>query len=98
MRCLIPLGACALVAAIPANAETVQSVRSLPTGMEVRTDKGVLTLEPWSDSVVHVRFGAPGYAGNYNPAVVAKPEKVRFAVRETPGAWLLSTARLRVQV
>src|SRR5438105_272690 len=88
----------ASAAAVPGHAEAVQSARTLPTGLEVRTDKGVLTLEPWSDSIVHVRFGPAGFAGNYNPAVIARPQAVRFNVRQAPDGWSLSTTKLTVRV
>ena len=70
----------------------------LPTGIHLGTERGALTIEPWSDSVVHVRFGPEGYAGNYNPSVIAQPGKVRFAVKRTSDGWVLSTARLRVRI
>lgn len=98
MRYFTALAACALAAASSAHAARVQSVRQLTTGLELRTSDGVLSLEPWSDSIVHVRFGPPDYAGNYNPSVIARPQVVHFAVHETPTAWLLSTPRLQVQV
>ena len=72
--------------------------RSLPTGIELGTERGSLTIEPWSEFVVHVRFGPEGYAGNYNPAVIAQPGKVRFEVKQTTDGWMLSTARLQVHV
>jgi alpha-D-xyloside xylohydrolase len=90
--------ALALGAAFPARADEVQAMQRLPHGIEVRTGSGVLTLEPWSDSIVHVRFGAPGYAGNYNPAVIARAETVHFTVRETPAAYFLATPKLTVRV
>ena len=88
----------ALGAAAPAQADAVRSAGLLPTGIELLTERGSLTIEPWSDSVVQVRFGPEGYAGNYNPAVIAQPGKVRFAIRQTTDGWVLSTARLQVRV
>jgi alpha-D-xyloside xylohydrolase len=87
-----------IAAAAPAHADAVKSVRNLATGMEVRTERALLTVEPWSDSIVHVRFGTTGFTGNYNPAVIAKPEPVQFTVSETADAYLLSTARLTARV
>src|SRR5689334_1835325 len=86
----------ALGAAAPAQADAVRMARSLPTGIELGTERGSLTIEPWSEFVVHVRFGPEGYAGNYNPAVIAQPGKVRFEVKQTTDGWMLSTARLQV--
>ena len=81
-----------------ANADSVRSVRQLPTGIEVRTEAGILTLEPWSDSILHVRFGPAGYQGNYSPAVVARPAKVRFTVGKKRDASVLATSRLTVRI
>ena len=87
------LSACALAA--HAAPPTMQRVG---TGMEVRTDQGVLTIEPVAPRVVHVRFGPAGYAGNYNPAVIAQPQKIAFEIGESADAWTLSTAGLKVRV
>jgi len=88
----------AAAVANPAQAAPVTSVQKLPTGIELRTSSGVLTLEPWSESIVHVRFGPAGYAGNYSPSVIATPAHVPFSLRQTPTAFLLSTGRLTVRV
>jgi alpha-D-xyloside xylohydrolase len=99
MRCWAAFAAvCTLAATSSVEAAKVDSVRQLPSGLELRTADGVLVLEPWSDAIVHVRFGPPNYAGNYNPAVIAKPGQVRFSVREVADAFLLSTSLLRVRV
>ena len=93
MGCALALGV-----AFPAQADEVGAMQRAPQGIELRTASGVLTLEPRSDSIVHVRFGPAGYAGNYNPAVIAKPEAVRFTVHETPDAYVLATPKLTVRV
>jgi alpha-D-xyloside xylohydrolase len=77
------------------------AMQRVGTGMEVRTDQGVLTVEPVTPRVIHVRFGPAGYAGyagNYNPAVIAQPQKIAFDIGESADAWTLSTADLRVRV
>lgn len=84
--------------ATPVEAAQVDSIHKLVSGIELGTSKGVLTLEPWSDSIVHVRFGPAGYQGNYNPSVIATPGPVSFSVRQTPAAYLLSTSRLTVRI
>jgi hypothetical protein len=71
---------------------------SLATGLSLQTQRGVLTVEPWSDGIVHVRFGTAGYRGNYNPAVTAKPQAVAHRIVETRDAYVLSTKRLVVRV
>src|SRR6185503_11469734 len=98
MRYVFCLAALAAAVASPAEAAPVTSLQKLPTGIELRTSSGVLILEPWSDATVHVRFGPAGYAGNYNPSVIAAPKAVAFTLRQTPAAYLLSTSRLTVRV
>ena len=98
MRSWAVIAACAFAAASSAEAARIESTRRIPNGLELRTADGVLTVEPWSDTIVHVRFGPPNFAGNYNPSVVASPEKVRFDVHETADAFLLSTPRLRMRI
>src|SRR5438128_1731114 len=95
----VPLIAASLIAlAAPVSADSVRSVRQLPTGLELRTQKGVLTVEPWSDSIVHVRFGPAGYPGNYNPSVIATPERVPFKLRQTSNAWLIVTPKVTARI
>ena len=98
MRFRTVSAAVALAVASAADATGIESVRRLPNGMEVRTTDGLLTLEPWSDSIIHVRFGPPGYRGNYNPSVIATPGKAHFTVGQTADSYLLSTPRLTVKV
>jgi alpha-D-xyloside xylohydrolase len=88
--------AAALAAA--AIASPVTSVRELPTGLELQTDTGDLTVEPWSESIVHVRFGPAGYRGNYNPSVIAAPGKVHFDIRQTADAYILATSKLTARI
>lgn len=73
MRIKAALLACACTWALTtaAYAETAKT----DAGIRVQTANGVLTVEPFSDRVIHVRFGADGFAGNYNPAVIAKPAR-----------------------
>jgi alpha-D-xyloside xylohydrolase len=91
-------GVCSIAVAVPAHADSVRSVRALASGIEVQTEDGVLTVEPWSDSVVHVRFGPAGYRGNYNPAVIATPGKVGFKIRQTADAYILATSKLSARI
>jgi alpha-D-xyloside xylohydrolase len=91
-------GLCIIAAAAPAQADSVKSARRVPGGIELRTERGVLTVEPWSNSIVHVSFGTTGFAGNYNPAVIARPEQVAFTVQETPASFVVVTPKLRASV
>ena len=87
-----------IMVAAPGIADPVTSVREFPSGLELQTDAGNLTVEPWSDVVIHVRFGPAGYRGNYNPSVIAAPGKVRFNIRQTADASILSTPKLSVRI
>jgi len=82
---------------LSAQAATL-SMQRVDSGMQVRTDDGVLTVEPVAPRVVHVRYGKAGFTGNYNPAVIAKPEAIGFTVEETADAYTLTTDTLRVRV
>jgi alpha-D-xyloside xylohydrolase len=86
---------CALSASVQAATISMDHTQA---GMQVRADDGVLTIEPYSDRVIHVRFGPAGYTGNYNPAVIATPAAVNFKITESADAYTLSTAALQVRV
>ncbi len=73
-----------IVAASPASADSVRPADRSRAALELTTADGVLTVEPWSDNVVHVRFGPAGYAGNYNPAVIATPPGLRSSCARLP--------------
>lgn len=91
----------ALANAVPAQqkATPVISASKTLSGLALRTEQGVLRLEPWSDRIVHVLAGAaPDWAGNYNPAVVGKPQAVAWTVSETPTHHVLATPALQVRV
>ena len=67
-------------------------------GIAVRTPDGVVSVEPVSDRIMHVRFGPAGFTGNYDPAVIAHPEPAPFTVSETADAVTLATSALQVKV
>jgi len=81
-----------------AHRDSIVQSESLATGLSLRTQRGVLVVEPWSDGIVHVRFGTAGYRGNYNPAVIAEPQAVSHRIAETKDAYVLSTKRLVIRV
>lgn len=97
MRTLIAFAACALLGASQSVRVEAQPVMTAK-GLELDTLRGVLTVEPWTSSIIHVRFGPQGYKGNYNPSVIAQPTSAHFTVRETATAFLISTSRLTVKV
>jgi alpha-D-xyloside xylohydrolase len=95
LKYILPALAGLLASATPAAAQTVTRTA---TGISVRTGEGVLTLETYSDRVIHVRFGPADFDGNYSPAVIAKPAPVEFKLAETADAITLTTAALQVRV
>lgn len=69
------------------------------SGLLLKTASGTLTLAPWSDRIIHVRYHRDSnWKGAYNPAVIAKPQAVAWTMAETPTAVTLSTAALQVRV
>jgi alpha-D-xyloside xylohydrolase len=88
---------CVCLSALAMAAQAEPVVRS-GSGVTLKTANGVLTLEPRSDRVIHVRFGPEGFAGNYNPVAIAKPVPVAFKLSETPEAVTLSTAAVQVKI
>lgn len=82
-----------------AAAQPNVKVTRIATGLAVTTSNGTVVVEPWSDRIIHVRRGKTAdWAGNYNPAVIAKPEKVAFKIVEQPDSVLLSTSAVTVRV
>jgi alpha-D-xyloside xylohydrolase len=81
-----------------AHADAVRGCEDIATGIRLQTNRGLLTLEPWREGIIHVRFGTAGYTGNYNPAVIAKPDTVTYQISQTADACVLRTKRLAVRV
>lgn len=69
------------------------------TGLEVKTASGVLSIEPWSDRIVHVRFAvSAAWANPYNSWVIGSPVRTAWTTDETPDAWILKTPAVQVRV
>jgi alpha-D-xyloside xylohydrolase len=89
----------ALAQAATETSATPPVVRRLDSGLEVRTAQGVMTLEPWSDRIIHVRFAtAAGWSNPYNSWVVGQPVKTAWRMGETADAWTLQTDALQVSI
>jgi alpha-D-xyloside xylohydrolase len=95
----------ALAAAVwpgPTAAQTgwpVPIATRMASGLRVETSRGVLQLEPWSDTIIHVRFAASADWSNTNNSwVIAKPSPGAWEVIETDEAWLLRTRSVQVRV
>ena len=86
-------------AAVAQAAANVTGVEKTATGLVLTTPAGILTVEPWSERIVHVRFHRErGWRGGYNPAVIAQPQTVAWNVSDTAAAVTLSTPALQVKV
>ncbi len=98
MKKVVPAALACASLVVLASAAHAAPLNYTDKGISLQTDAGVLTVEPFSNRVVHVRFGPQGFAGNYNPAVIATPSPVAFTVSETTDTVTLSTAALKIQV
>lgn len=59
------------------------------TGLQVRTAAGVLSVEPWTDRIVHVRFArSAAWVNPYDSWVVGSPARTPGRARrpQTPGS------------
>jgi alpha-D-xyloside xylohydrolase len=86
-------------AAAAKSTQAIVGMTKTASGIAIRTAQGTLTVEPWSDRIVHVRFHRNAdWKGSFNPAVIGKPRDVSWKVTETPEAWTLSTSILNVRI
>ncbi|GJI89569.1 glycoside hydrolase family 31 protein [Duganella hordei] len=77
----------------------VLSVERFAQGLRIKTASGMLSLEPWSDRIIHVRYARDaGWQGGYNPAVIAPPRTVAWTVNDSGAKVELSMPALRVVV
>ena len=87
-----------LAAATAAPAENLTATRT-EAGLQVQTPNGVLSIEPWSSAIVHVRFAkSAGWSNPYNSWVVGKPTKTPWSMQENTEAWLVKTDGVQVSV
>jgi alpha-D-xyloside xylohydrolase len=72
---------------------------STATGLQIETATGVLSLEPWAENIIHVRFAAEATWSNpYNSWVSSKPAHVTWTVGEVSDGWVLETGVLQARV
>lgn len=94
----LPLAYLISAATSAVSAGTVGATRT-EAGLQVETSDGILSVEPWSDTIIHIRFAkSSGWSNPYNSWVIAKPSKVAWKVEETNDAWLLKTAGAQVRI
>src|SRR6266581_1528966 len=81
-------------AADPSSRATVTA-----TGLQIETATGVLSLEPWAQNIIHVRFAVGATWSNpYNSWVISKPVHVTWTVDEVPDGWVMKTGGLQARV
>ena len=93
------IGAIFVAANLSASVATGLKIQKQSDGVVLTTPSGTLRLQVWSDRIIRVTF-APG---NKLPekksfSVIAKPEKIKWQLSETPDAVVLETPAIRVQV
>jgi len=77
----------------------VTALQKTDTGITLQTGQGVLVIEPWTNRIIHVRaYRDAQWKGAYNPAVIARPQPVKWQLAETADAYTLSTPALQVRV
>jgi hypothetical protein len=68
-------------------------------GLQIETATGVLSLEPWAQNIIHVRFAVGATWSNpYNSWVISKPVRLTWTVDEVPDSWVLKTGALQARV
>jgi alpha-D-xyloside xylohydrolase len=81
-------------AADPSSKATVTA-----TGLQIETATGVLSLEPWAENIIHVRFAVgAAWSNPYNSWVISKPVHLTWTVDEVPDGWVLKTGTLQARV
>ena len=84
--------------AAAANAAGITATRT-QSGLRVESPGGILSVEPWSDTIVHVRFaGSADWSNPYNSWVIAKPGLASWTMEEKSDAWLIKTNRMQVRI
>ncbi|MGV7209572.1 TIM-barrel domain-containing protein [Oxalobacteraceae bacterium A2-2] len=81
-----------------AQAGQVTGAQAGSSGLRLTTSDGILSVEPRSERTIHVRFGPDGYAGNYNPAVIAAPAATPYTWSEDADGYLLATPAMQVRI
>lgn len=77
----------------------VASLQKSSTGITLQTAQGTLVIEPWTDRIIHVTaYRNADWKGAYNPAVIARPQPVKWQLSEAADAYTLSTPALQVRV
>ncbi|MFL6604952.1 MAG: glycoside hydrolase family 31 protein [Steroidobacteraceae bacterium] len=94
--------ATALILSATAAADTAQpsaKATVTATGLQVETANGVLSIEPWAQNIIHVRFaGQATWSNPYNSWVIGSPAQSTWKVDEVADAWVLKTGAMQARV
>lgn len=94
---LLALGAVTIAAA--GGNDGVTALQKTASGIRLQTAQGTLVIEPWADRIVHVTAHRNAdWKGAYNPAVIARPQQVKWQLVEAADAYTLATSALQVRV
>jgi len=77
----------------------ITALKKTASGITLHTTQGILVIEPWTDRIIHVTaYRNADWKGAYNPAVIARPQPVKWQLVESTDAYTLSTPALQVRV
>ena len=96
----VSLFALGMAPVAPAADQTgITALQKTATGITLQTAQGSLVIEPWTDRIIHVTATRNvQWKGAYNPAVIARPQAVKWQLAETADAYTLSTPALQIRV
>ena len=82
-----------------AGEASVATLQKSDAGITLQTAQGVLVIEPWADRIIHIKaYRNAQWKGAYNPAVIARPQPVKWQLAEATDAYTLSTPALQVRI
>jgi alpha-D-xyloside xylohydrolase len=82
-----------------AHAAPSSKATTTATGLQIETAAGVLSLEPWAENIIHVRFAAAAsWSNSCNSWVIGKPAQITWTVDEAQDSWVLKTGALQARV
>lgn len=81
------------------SSHAITAINKTVNGLGLLSSSGNLSIEPWSDRIIHVRFHPQqDWPGNYNPAVIGSRQPVPWTSAETADAITLTTSSLQVHI
>jgi alpha-glucosidase (family GH31 glycosyl hydrolase) len=74
------------------------SVEQLPASWNITTDRGLITVRPYSEAIAEVTFLPAGTKPDSSNSVVMHPGKVSLNSLEIPGGYLLNNGQMTITV